>query len=375
MRSIVVERAGASRLASHLRKLGSRSVLVVTDAALGSSGPATYMPRALECEDIQCRVFRDVQPRAQESIVEAAAQCARVGQVDCIVGLGGGSSLDTAKIAALLARSGESLADVCGVDRARGPRLSLVLVPTTAGGGAEVSARAVVTRRSGRCDFVVSPHLLADVALLDATLTTASPPEITAATGIAAMIRAIEAFTSPRLKNPISDSFACRALDLLASNVHTACHNPDDIEARERMLTGACLAGMAFGNAPAAVVQALAHPLGAHFRVSDGVADALVFAQLMRFNLHSAADLYAHLAGYVLPGITGTVASRAALLIAYFEALPRSLGLPARLRDVGAGDADIEQLAADAMNEAPFLATSQRELALDDVRGIYRATL
>lgn len=374
-RSIVVERGGAGRLASHVRMLGGRSALIVTDAGVASSGLLKSVLQGLESDKIRYRVFQDVQADPPESVIEAAVRWARSAEADCVVGLGGGSSLDAAKLTALLARSGETLADVYGIDRTRGPRLPLILVPTTAGTGSEVTAVSVVTTRGGEKNVVISPHLLPDLALLDATLTTGLPPAVTAATGIDAMVHAIEAFTSRRLKNPISDGLACKALDLLASNLHTAFHNPDDIEAREQMLMGACLAGMAFANAPVAAVHALAYPIGARFHVPHGVSNALVLAPVLRFNLESAVNHYARLAGYVLPGITGSTATRASSLIAYFDSLPQALGLPVRLRDVGIGESDLPQLAADAMNQARLLANNPRELALKDAHDIYRSIL
>ena len=373
--SIVVERGGANRLASQVRSLGGRSVLIVTDAGVVSSGLLTNVLQGFEGEAIRYRVFRDVQADPPESVIEAAVRSACSLQADCVVGLGGGSSLDAAKLTALLAKSGEALADVYGIDRARGPRLPLILVPTTAGTGSEVTAVSVVTTRGGEKSVVISPHLLPDLALLDATLTTGLPPAVTAATGIDAMVHAIEAFTSRRLKNPISDSLACKALDLLASNLHTAFHNPADIEAREQMLMGACLAGMAFANAPVAAVHALAYPIGARFHVPHGVSNALVLAPVLRFNLDRAVNHYARLADYVLPGTMGTAASRASSLIAYFADLPRVLGLPVRLREVGIGESDLAQLAVDAMNQTRLLANNPRELALEDAHDIYRSIL
>jgi alcohol dehydrogenase class IV len=331
--------------------------------------------RSLEREHLGVSIFAGVEADPPESVVAAAVRAARTCHADCIVGFGGGSSLDVAKLTALLAGSGESLSDVIGINRTRGPRLTLLLVPTTAGTGSEVTAVSVVTTQAGEKQVVVSPLLLPDLALLDAELTLGLPMHVTAATGIDAIVHAIEAFTSRRLKNPISDGLACKALDLLSSNLLTACHNGADVDARENMLVGACLAGMAFANAPVAAVHALAYPIGARFHVPHGVSNALVLAPVLRFNVERVARLYARLAEIMLPGIGGSPASKVATLIAYLEGLPGSLGLPTRLRDVGIERGDIEFLATDAMNQTRLLANNPREVSLEDARAIYQAVL
>ncbi len=171
----------------------------------------------------------------------------------------------------MLAAGDTRLEDIRGVDKVRGARLPLVLVPTTAGTGSEVTPIAIVTTGENMKQGVVSPVLLPDVALLDADLTLGLPAPVTAATGIDAMVHAIEAYTSKRLKNPLSDTLAREALRLLSANIRRACRTPADREARQAMLVGACMAGMAFANAPVAAVHALAYPVGARFHVPHGL--------------------------------------------------------------------------------------------------------
>ncbi|MFX1674778.1 iron-containing alcohol dehydrogenase [Paraburkholderia sp. A2WS-5] len=371
--SIVVEHGASRRLASQVRSLGSRSVLIVTDACVASSGFLKSVLDGFESAAIRYQLFQETQADPSESIIEAAVCRALAAEADCVVGLGSGGSLDTAKLTALLAKSGERLADVYGIDRARGPRLPLILVPTTAGTGSLAARVSVVTKPRGDRNVVVSSHLLPDLALLDATLTAGAPPAVTAAGGIDAMVNAIEAFTSRRLKNPVSDSLACKALDLMASNLHAAFYNPTDIEAREQMLIGACLAEMAVANVAMAAVHALAQPVAARFRVPHGIAHALLLAPVLRFNLKGAVSHYAQLARYVLPGITGTAASRASSFVTYFSDLPRTLRLPMRLQEVGIGESDLCGLAGDAMSQTRLLANNPCELTLKDIHGIYRS--
>jgi alcohol dehydrogenase class IV len=222
---------------------------------------------------------------------------------------------------------------------------------------------------------VVSPVLLPDVALLDADLTLGLPAPVTAATGIDAMVHAIEAYTSKRLKNPLSDSLAREALRLLLDNIRRVCHMPSDREARQAMLMGACMAGMAFANAPVAAVHALAYPIGARFHVPHGLSNSLVLGPVLRFNLPAALPLYAELAERVMPHATGSPEARAAALIDTLEALPADLGLPARLSDVGIAAGDIDVLADDAMRQTRLLINNPRELSREDAAGLYRQAL
>lgn len=373
--SIHIERGAATRLAERVRDMGYRSVLLVTDPGVLGAGLLKPVIEGFARCGVALRLFADVQADPPESVILAAVEAALDCAADCVVGFGGGSSLDAAKLAALLSCSGESLASVYGTDVARGPRLPLVLVPTTAGTGSEVTAVSVVTTGEGQKNVVISPLLLPDLALLDADLTVGLPAPVTAATGIDAMVHAIEAYTSRLRKNPISDCLAREALRLLSGSLQRACSDGADIQARENMLLGACLAGMAFANAPVAAVHALAYPLGARFHVPHGLSNSLVLSAVLRFNLDAAAPLYAELADIVLPGVQGDARSRAAALAAHFAALPAQLCLPVRLSQVGIGEADLEDLALDAMRQPRLLGNNPREVSLDDVRALYREVL
>ena len=374
-KSILMERGAASRLAAHVKAMACRSVLLVTDAGVVGARLLEPVLAGFEREDVRVSVFAEVQADPPEAVILAAVQAAKACEADCVVGLGGGSSLDAAKLAALLARSGEALAEVYGINRTKGPRLPLILVPTTAGTGSEVTAVSVVTTGAGEKNIVISPMLMPDLALLDADLTLGLPAHVTAATGIDAMVHAVEAYTSRHLKNPLSDALAREALGLLSANLRRACRKGSDGVARENMLLGACLAGMAFANAPVAAVHALAYPIGARFHVPHGVSNALVLGAVMRFNMEAAAPLYAELADIVLPGIARSDAGKAAALAEHLGGLAGELGLPTRLREVGIGEADIEALAHDAMNQTRLLANNPREVRLEDARRLYQEVL
>ncbi|MDH4656876.1 MULTISPECIES: iron-containing alcohol dehydrogenase [unclassified Pseudomonas] len=374
-KSILIECGASRRLAAPVRSMGCQSVLIVTDPGVLAARLLDSALLELEREGLQVTVFSEVQADPPESVILAAAAAARASSADCVIGFGGGSSLDAAKLTALLARSDESLAEIYGSNLARGPRLPLILVPTTAGTGSEVTAVSVVTTGAGEKNVVVSPLLLPDLAVLDAELTLGLPTAVTAATGIDAMVHAIESYTSRHLKNPISDCLAREALRLLSANLHEVCRNGANLEARENMLLGACLAGMAFANAPVAAVHALAYPLGSRFHIPHGLSNSLVLEPVLRFNLETVAPLYAELADIVLPGLGGDASAKANALADYLGGLAGELQLPTRLRELGISQADIEDLASDAARQTRLLGNNPRELGIDDIRSIYEKVL
>ena len=373
--SIIVERGGSAYLAKRIIERGGKSVLIVTDPGVLSAGLLNKaLPQFKELA-LSLKVFSDVQADPPVSVIENAVRLAQECRADFIVGFGGGSSMDVAKLVALLAPGKEKLADVYGIGMAKGPRLPLILVPTTAGTGSEVTTISVVTVSESEKKGVVSPKLLPDVALLDAELTLGLPPHITAATGIDAMVHAIEAFTTKRLKNPVSDCLAKEALRLLAGNLHAAVNVGNDIVVRENMLLGACLAGMAFTNAPVAGVHALAYPIGARFHVSHGLSNALMLGPVMRFNIPQAHVMYAQLGQIIKPGLQGSTTEQATQLADYLGGLAGDLGLPKRLLEVGIALTDIDQLASDAMLQTRLLQNSPREITLTDANALYREAL
>ena len=373
--SIIVERGGSANLAKRIIDRGGKSVLIVTDPGVLLAGLLNKVLPQFKQLALSLKVFAEVQADPPVSVIDSAVKLAQECKADFIVGFGGGSSMDVAKLVALLAPGKEKLADVYGIGMAKGPRLPLILVPTTAGTGSEVTTISIVTVSESEKKGVVSPKLLPDVALLDAELTLGLPPHITAATGIDAMVHAIEAFTTKRLKNPVSDCLAKEALRLLAGNLHAAVNAGDDIVVRENMLLGACLAGMAFTNAPVAGVHALAYPIGARFHVSHGLSNALMLGPVMRFNIAQAHVMYAQLGQIIKPGLQGSTTEQATQLADYLGGLAGDLGLPKRLAEVGIAASDIDQLASDAMLQTRLLQNSPRDITLADANALYREAL
>lgn len=373
--SVLVEPGSSARLGELAKGLGCRSVMLVTDKGVEKAGLLAPALKGFAQAGVSVSVYSDVEADPPDHVIHAAVDWAKAHKVDGVVGLGGGSSLDVAKLVALLATGHEQLPEVYGVGLAKGPRLPLILVPTTAGTGSEVTPISIVTTGENEKKGVVTPVLLPDWAVLDADLTLGLPTPTTAATGIDAMVHAIEAYTSKRLKNPISDCLAREALRLLIENIHEVCRNGEDREARQHMLVGAMLAGMSFANAPVAGVHALAYPVGARFHVPHGLSNSLVLPQVLNFSRPAAEPLYAQLAAILMPNVGGSEAQKSHAFVARFRELPAELGLPTRLSEVGIAAADLPKLAEDAMRQTRLLINNPREIGYEDALAIYGEAL
>jgi alcohol dehydrogenase len=250
-----------------------------------------------------------------------------------------------------------------------------VQVPTTAGTGSEVTQVAIVTTGETTKAGIVTPLFLPDMALLDAELTVNLPPHVSAATGIDAMVHAIEAYTSKIKKNPISDLLAKEALALMGQNIFKAVHQGHDRVAREAMLLGAMLAGQAFANAPVAAVHALAYPLGGHFHIPHGLSNSLVLPHVLRFNSKSAAQQYAELAPIVFSDcdFEGDAEEIAEQFIQQIEALIKRLDLPTKLKEMDIPESFLPRLADDAMLQTRLLINNPRDVTRQDAQEIYQA--
>ena len=374
--NVLFEPGAVRKLASIVSGLGASRVMLVTDRGVRGAGLTRDAEAGLAEAGLALTVFEDVAADPPSQVVEAAVARARDAGVELVLAIGGGSALDTAKLVAYLVPNDEPLEALYGVGLATRARLPLVLVPTTAGTGSEVTPIAIVTTPSTEKKGVVSPRLLPDWAVLDPELTLGLPLAVTAATGIDAMVHAIEAYTSRHRKNPLSDQLARQALALLAGSIRTACRDGRDLDARANMLLGSMLAGMAFANAPVAAVHALAYPIGALFHVPHGLSNALVLTGVVRFNLPEARSLYAELAPLLDPAAAGLAEDEAAeRFLAALERLCRDCGVPASLAEVGITAGDLDRLAQDAMKQTRLLVNNPREATYGDVRAIYEAAL
>ena len=371
--SLRMEAGLTGELGKITRPICGDRVLLVTDPGMMATGLVQQATDGLRAAGVAVTLFDQVQADPPESIVLHAVQQAR--GVTGVIGFGGGSSLDVAKLAALLAASGQPLAEAYGIGNAQGPRLPLVLVPTTAGTGSEVTPISIVTTGASEKMGVVSPLLLPDLALLDPELTLGLPAHVTAATGIDAMVHAIEAYASVNANNnPISRALAVEALRLMGRMLLRAVHRPDDLEARTGMLLGSMLAGQAFANSPVAAVHALAYPIGGHYKVPHGLSNALVLPHVLRFNAQVAPEPYAALLPHVFPDLPAMSVAEAALQFAESLAdLSRACGLEQGLRDMGIARDALPILARDAMNQTRLLVNNPRPVDEAAALKIYEA--
>ncbi|MEM9231111.1 MAG: iron-containing alcohol dehydrogenase [Pseudomonadota bacterium] len=364
----------AAEQASALSDVLGPRVLVVTDAGLRRNGLPDAVLEALR-QTAEVTVFDAVEADPSLATMRAAVGMASAADVTGVLGFGGGSPMDVAKATALCLGSDQPVDTMWGVDQASGPRVPLALVPTTAGTGSEVTPVAILTVGAEEKRGIVSRHLLPDVAVLDPVLTVGLPADATAATGIDAMVHAIEAYTSRSANaNPISRMLAITALQKLGGAIERAVTQADDLEARSEMLLGSMLAGQAFANSPVAAVHALAYPIGGMFHIPHGLSNALVLTQVMRFNAPEATTAYAALAPHVFPDISGGGAQD--MTVNFIEALEdmvRRLGLPPRLRDVGIGAEDLPKMAAEAMKQTRLLVNNPRPVRQADAQAIYEA--
>ena len=354
--------------------LGITRALIVTDRGIIQFGLLDSATNSLNASKVEYELYADVVADPPESVVMDAVTEGQAFNCDGVIGFGGGSSMDVAKLLAVLIKGEQSLSDIYGVDQITGGRLPLIQVPTTAGTGSEATMVSIITTGETTKAGVVSRTLLADKIVLDASLTLGLPPHVTAATGIDAMVHAIEAYTSKRLKNSLSDMLAREALRLLAGNIVVAVKQGDNLDARGSMLLGAMLAGQAFANAPVAAVHALAYPLGGNYHIPHGLSNSLVLPHVIRFNGPSAGDLYKEIAPLIMPGksLPDDALVVTEMLAEHFLSLAEDLGLQTSLSQMNVPEGDLPKLAEEAMLQQRLLINNPREVSVDDSLEIYR---
>ena len=357
-------------------KLGEK-ILFITDKGLMSLGLTDPTIKELQ-KNGSVEVFDDVEADPSQKTLLNAIEIGKKIKATGVIGFGGGSSMDVAKLTALIVGSNENLEEAWGVANAKGPRLPLVLIPTTAGTGSEVTPISIITVGEEEKKGVSSPLIIPDLAILDPNLTLGLPAHATASTGIDAMVHAIEAYASSnKNNNVISKMLAIEALKLLGGSIEQAVLDGSNVEARGNMLIGAMLAGKSFANSPCAAVHALAYPIGGTFHISHGLSNSLVLPYVLRFNAVDikASKHYAELASYVFPNIDTNKGAQAvsAEFIDKLEDLSKRLGLPQKLREVDIPKEACEKMARDAMKQTRLLVNNPREVTEKDALNIYQS--
>lgn len=353
-------------------KVGAGNALIVTDPGVYKAGLIDPVRERLSKAGLSVDVFSEAEPEPTATRLNAVAKELGQGSYDLLVGIGGGSSMDTAKGLSILLTHGGDCRDYLGVNKVPAPGIPVFALPTTAGTGSEVTGNAIFGDPEKEVKLaIVSPYILPRLALVDPTLTYGCPPKVTAASGIDALVHVIECYTGNKASN-FSDTLALEAMRIIAANLRTAVKNGSDKEARRRMSEGALLAGIAFGNSGVAAVHALAYSLGSHFHVPHGVANGLLLPYVMECNLSANIPKYAVVAqmlGVKSPGLSPQKVAEQG--VDAVKGLISDIGLPLHLRDLSVPKEALEGMAVATMDITRLLDNNPKRLTLDDVRLIW----
>jgi alcohol dehydrogenase class IV len=373
VRTVRLGQGVADECAADLAEAGCRRVLLVTGAPLRAlcAGPE----RALASAGRAVEVLDASEGEPTLADLSAALAAAREFRADGVIGLGGGSAMDVAKLVAALIDGRQPFAEVVGTDLLQPRRIPLACIPTTAGTGSEVTPIAIVEDTEAQLKKgVVSRHLVPDFAYLDPELTRTMPRGVTAATGLDALTHCIESYAN-KFAHPVVDQWALEGVRLIGRYLERVCADGDDIEARAGMLRASHLGGQCLGPVNTAAVHALAYPLGGEFHIAHGAANSLLLPHVLRFNLEAAPARYADVAEAL--GVERSVdhAETALKGIERIEQLSEAIGLERRLSAFGISHNTIPHMAAAAMTVQRLLVRNPREVTEDDARAIYEAAL
>jgi len=364
-----------SLIAEEVRKLGGQNVFIVTDQGVVQAGLLEKILEPLKKEKISYAIFDQVEAEPSIENLLAATQKARTSPVDLFIGLGGGSVMDTTKMVSVLQVHDLDIRELFGVDKVTKPGLPTIMLPTTSGTGSEVTRNAVFTDKRENLKKVVSSQaIVPTVAIVDPMLTVTMPPPITATTGIDAFIHAVESYLAINA-SPLTDPLAWEATRLIAANLGPAVANGQDLVARYNMSLGSLMAGITLNNAGVGAVHALAYPVGAEYHVPHGIANVVTFIPTMEYISMARIPKFVQLAAAMGEPIAGLapreVVNRA---IGAMRDLIEKVGLPTRLRDIGATADRIPYMAQAAFKEKRLLGNTPRQLTEEDIRKIFEAS-
>ena len=373
----IIMGAGALKnIVPEIKRQGCQKVFIITDPGIVSAGIAGQLEALLNEGEIAFDCFDKVEPDPRVEIAIEAAIAVKTFGADIVIGIGGGSAIDIAKISALLANNEGSLHDFFGIDLVPNPGLKTIIIPTTAGTGSEVTPIVILSDEVEKLKKgVVSPYLFPTLALLDPELTVGLPAKVTAATGMDALIHAIEAFTSKNSYG-FTDMLAREAILLIAGNIRTAYANGTDMEARSKLLEGSLLAGMAFANAGVTAVHAFAYPIGAEFHIPHGVANSIMLVPVMEFNMIGNLNKFGQLADLLGQKTDNmNIREKAQAAVNALRTLTEDLEIPKSLRQFKITDSDLPMLAEGVMKVTRLLANNPRAMSVDEAEEIYRQVL
>jgi alcohol dehydrogenase len=377
--AVVLEQVGALafgpgvslNVADDLERAGARSVLIVTMPPIRAA--AERIADAIRAKRLRVTAWDDCAGEPSIADFERVLEVARANKVDAVIGLGGGSSMDLAKLVAALLNGRQTIADVQGTGKLQGRDAWLACIPTTAGTGSEVSPIAILLDEGELLKKgVVSRHLVPNAAYVDPLLTLTMPASVTAATGLDALTHCIEAYAN-RFAHPIVDTYALEGIRLIRRSLLAAVRDGSNVNARSDMARASLYGGLCLGPVNTAAVHALAYPLGGEFHVAHGVSNALLLPHVLAFNLGSAEDRYADIAIAAGAEAGGSAEALAKRGLEQIEMLSRECGIPMRMSEHGVPADALDRMTDGAMTVKRLLDRNVREVTWEDARRIYEA--
>ncbi|MGO0059142.1 iron-containing alcohol dehydrogenase [Brevibacillus fluminis] len=368
---LVTGRDSLSVLPDEIARLGVERPLIVTDNILIQAGVVAQVEALLP---MSAGIFSDVKPEPEIEIVDLCLQKIREGNHDGLIAVGGGSAIDIAKAASVMATNEGSIEQYVGTNLVKQPGLPLIAIPTTAGTGSEVTNISILSDKKEQVKKgIVSPYLLPDVAIVSPLMTLTCPPSVTAASGVDALVHAVEAYIS-KFASPVTDALAIGAMKLIAVHLPKAYAAPDNIESREAMITASLMAGLAFGNAGVGAVHALAYPLGGRFHMAHGVSNSLLLPYVMKWNKIACLEKLRDVAVALGENVDGLNADQAAeAAIEAMTRLCRYVDIPQSLREFNIPESAIAEMAEEATKQTRLLKNNPRALRKKEIEDIYRA--
>lgn len=364
------------RLGEQAGELGATRALVITDKGVMGTDTGDKVKALLEANDISVEFFTGVSPDPAIADAEAALEAAKAGDFNLIIGLGGGSPMDVAAIAAVLLTNPGTVHDYFGIGLVKNPGVPTILIPTTAGTGAEMTPNAILSDPDENLKkAVVSPYILPRVAIIDPMLTVSMPPSVTSSSGIDALTHAIESYTSNNA-SILTDMFAREAITLIGRSLRTAVANGNDLKARYDMTIGSAYAGISLANAGVTAVHALAYPLGGQYHIPHGVANGLLLPYVMEFNAPGSVAKFADVARLMGERVEElSLLDQAYVAAESVKALYCDLAIPQSLTELNVPEDGIPGMSAAAMNVTRLMGNNPRTMTVEDVAAIYTKAL
>ncbi|MCD5398037.1 iron-containing alcohol dehydrogenase [candidate division NPL-UPA2 bacterium] len=371
---IIFGNGAVEKVGEEAKKWGGSKALLISDEGIAKAGLLKRVEEPLAKEGLEVAIFDRVEPEPWVETADEAGEMARKKNCDLIIGVGGGSCMDIAKAAAVLATNEDKAKDYQGLNKVPKPGLPKIMVPTTAGTGSEITFTSVLSNKEPKGKGGInSPYLFPELALLDPLLTLSMPSLITASTGMDALTHAIEAYTSLQA-TAITDTLALKAVTLLARNLPQAVAESQNVEVRENMLLGSLLAGIVLANAGVGAVHALAYPLGGLYRIPHGVANGLMLPYVMEFNLEKSLEKFAQVARAMGEEVESLSLREAAQRsVEAVTKLSEEVSVPQKIKKLEAGirEKDFPQMAAAAMKVTRPLENNPRLMTEGEAIKIY----